>query len=133
MKVTKSRAKLTSSIQLGIGIKRTKKNWHHVGLLYKRENSDARFLHLAWHHKLVDEVLPPEYLIGLSELDAINKLYMVSFASLVAKSPSTIPYSISFDDDDYFNDEGNYVEKPLGMGLTCATFIVTLYKKTDLN
>lgn len=133
MKVTKSRAGLTSAVQLGVGIKAIRKQRHHVGLLYKKEDSPPRFLHLAWHHRLVDEALPPDYLIGFSQLDAMNKGYMVAYVSQVAKSPSEIPYSISFDGGYYFDDAGNYVPKPLGMGLTCATFIMTLYEKNGLQ
>lgn len=101
----------------------------HVGFIYQVDDSGPRFCHLAWHYKLEDEPLPPGYCWGPSGLDLLNKTVMAAYVALL-KQNARVPYSIGYDDEvGYFDNNGRYVAQPIGRGLTCATFILTVFSQ----
>jgi hypothetical protein len=88
--------------------------------------------HLAWHHRLRDEDLPADYQWGESGLDPINRVFMAAYVSLLPQNASVVPYGITTYGP-CFDEQGRYVDQPLGFGLTCATFILDVYARRGFN
>jgi hypothetical protein len=102
----------------------------HVGFIYQIDDSGPRFCHLAWHYTLKDEPLPPDYCWGPSGLDGVNKTVMAAYVALLKQNARDVPYSIDYDDEVcYFDHNGRYIAQPIGRGLTCATFILTVFSQ----
>lgn len=120
---------------LGVAISSIHQNQRHVGLIYSDDNNQPQLCHLAWHHKLKDEPLPPQYLWGVSGLDQFNKPFMAAYVSLLKQNSTPVPYGIDYADYSglYFDDQGNYIEQPIGRGLTCATFILAVFNRKGFN
>jgi hypothetical protein len=58
--------------ELGALIKQIGPGQHHVGLLYKL-GQEIRFVHLAWHYRLLSQEPTPDYFWVQSGLDETNR------------------------------------------------------------
>lgn len=106
----------------------------HVGFIYQIDDFGPRFCHFAWHYKLEDEPLPPDYGWGPSGLDLVNKTVIAAYVALLKQNARDVPYSIDYDDEVcYFDNNGRYITQPIGRGLTCATFILSVFSQLGFN
>ncbi|RUM02654.1 hypothetical protein [Rhizobium chutanense] len=115
---------------IGIAIGRSSATQNHVGFLYLAE-AGPRMLHLAWHYRLRDDSPYDDdwkdYLWADFNLeDEENRSALAAFVATVSlNSTNGIPYGFSFDGS-AFGPDGGFIPPPLGQGLTCATFVVTV-------
>lgn len=116
---------------LGVGIGAFNPNrpqQRHVGLIYRIDDSGPRFCHLAWHYILKDEPLPIDYHWCASGLDDVNKTVMAAYVALLKKNARAVPYGIDYaPPSKNFDEQGRYIIQPIGYGLTCATFILSVF------
>lgn len=99
----------------------------HSGILYLR-NGEARILDLAFHHWLRDEVASPPFRWSELGLDQENKVIMAALVARIANVQPAIPYGFNSDGVGIDPDSGNLVPPPIGRGLTCATFILAVFR-----
>jgi hypothetical protein len=82
---------------------------------------------LAFHFKLCDETPSPAYLWVDCGLDDVNKKVIAAYMGVIRKNKNNIPYGLDVDGNCFDRDTGEYIEQPLGKGLTCATFIMAIF------
>jgi len=110
----------------------------HVGLIYIRDEVTPVLCHLAWHYRLMfeDPVVRPtwsESNLHWCEvnLDRINRRVIAGWLEDLKTNPNEIPYGFDIQPP-VFTAEGQYIVQPDGKGLTCATFIVEVYRANAL-
>jgi hypothetical protein len=114
--------------QLGLGIKETIHNQRHCGIIYRPDPDQVRFLHLAFHFDLRNEVLNGSYWWATCGLDEDNQLVLAAFASLLAKEDPAVPYGFDAEGMVFEEETGKLKEPPAGRGLTCATFVMAVFR-----
>jgi hypothetical protein len=101
----------------------------HVAFLYKTDGHPARLAHLAWHHHQIPDGSPDEnYLWEQIQLDETNSSYVASWLDDRRAKPDNIPYGFSISGEVFDGDNDDFIDPPLGEGLTCATFIIAVLK-----
>jgi len=130
----------SNSIQVvSVGIAETADNQRHVGILY-RKNDQLRVCHLAWHCMLVDQLASETtsyqfdwVKIAIPDTPLRN---IVSFLELIANSSNgdEIPYSFLGQTQPFDRETGRYNPSVHeGDGLTCATFVLEVFKCLGLE
>lgn len=107
----------------------------HVALLYRETDGADWLLHLGWHHILYHEPWTAEYhWIPFQHLESEVLDGLVDLAVIVARRPAnrSIPYSAVYEPRQYFDHSGDYIRQADGDGLTCATFILALFRRWGL-
>lgn len=119
--------------QLGVAVRRNSLNLVHVGLLYKLPN-EIRLCHLAANYALIDAHAGEDYLWDKAGLPILDQEALSAYIRLVIDmNGRKIPYRFGYDGI-YFDEVGRYIRNDEdGTGLTCATFIMALYKVMDLE
>jgi hypothetical protein len=127
---------------LGVTVSGTAEQ-RHAGFIFK-DGADVRILHLAWHFALkrnsVDEYINAR---GLGPFCAYcceglldsQTLEVVSFLKVIWKrNQHAIPYGIGADGiEGFFNLDGTIARARSGDGLTCATFIMSVFSCLGLS
>ncbi|ASP20001.1 hypothetical protein ANTHELSMS3_01290 [Antarctobacter heliothermus] len=113
---------------LGLGIKEFHPNQRHCGIIYRPDENEVRFLHLAFHFDLRDEVLDGTYWWATCGLDEDNQLVLAAFASLLAAEDPAVPYGFDSEGLVFEADTGKLKAGPVGHGLTCATFVLAVFR-----
>jgi hypothetical protein len=122
---------------IGVAIKeRTADGQRHVGILYRHDRLGARFCHFADHCDLrtADAVPTRSYVWNTCVFiddDEINAKYMIGFISSL-KGGDKIPYGF-VNDAAPFATDGTFLEMEIGKGLTCASFLLTIFHQTGIK
>jgi hypothetical protein len=106
----------------------------HVAFLYQEKNN-WHLLHLGWHQLLIHENWDNTYhWIPFEHLEPELIETLVDNAVIIGsrKANNQIPYSVVFSDGQYFDEENNYIRHEIGEGLTCATFILAMFRRWSL-
>jgi hypothetical protein len=112
---------------LGVAVRLNELRLVHVGLLYK-QNGRIYLCHLAANYALINTYPDEHYLWQRARLPILDQQAMASYIRLVVSSNGkNIPYRFGYDGI-YFDRLGKYIRNDEGNGLTCATFIMALYK-----
>lgn len=124
----------TNGVFAGIILERLKSGSIHVGFLYRIETSDAYILHLRGHRKLLHEPPRAGQLCVLCQVEPLRLPSIAAFARrLWRKNKSQgIPYAFSSPEQDWFSAEGSLLLGPERLGLTCANFVLALYRAVGL-
>lgn len=107
----------------------------HIGLIYRNQDSKIMLLHLAWHHKLIKEEWDGKYhWLELKGLDRELQETFADWAEIVSNAgeETPIPYSVIFRSNKNFDPTGRFIDLKDGSGLTCATFILSLFNDFNL-
>lgn len=108
----------------------------HAGFLLQ-DDGKKEFVHLAWHKYLFNDS-EAEFLehgfAGYIPFDCptfsdLEREELVSFIKTVyKKNMKSVPYSIIGDGSSaFFNLDGSMPVKDAGLGLTCATFVMSIF------
>ncbi len=103
----------------------------HTGLLYRDEQGVFRVVHLAFHFDLRDEEIAGAATCARASLSHSNQEIVAAFASQVVRGDPQIKYGVT-SDGQCFDSVGNYIEGPIGTGLTCATFVTAIFRALQL-
>lgn len=103
-------------------------NQRHCGIIYRRTPQDLRFLHLAFHFDLRDDAFDRTYWWAPSGLDPVNQRILAAFASLILMGDPAIPYGFDSDGIVFDRTTGELYPPPVGKGLTCATFVLAVFR-----
>ena len=123
---------------LAVAVCQTRPDQLHVGLVYIRDEVTPILCHLAWHHMLrfEDPVVRPSWSISNIHwqevnLDHINRRVIAGWLEDLRSNPNDIPYGFDIEPP-VFSANGQYIVQPNGKGLTCATFVVEVYRANAL-
>ena len=124
----------TDSVFAGVFLERLKSDWTHVGFLYRSEDSEAYVLHLWGHGQLLHKLPKVGQLCVLCEIEPVRLPALAAFArSLYRRNKNQgIPYAFSSPEQDWFSADGNLLLGPDRLGLTCANFVLALYRAAGL-
>ena len=104
----------------------------HMGLLYRPDAMPSLLLHLRTHFDLRNEEPTAEYRWLQVDLDELNRRAIVGLCELIATSQSKVPYGFSYNGQ-YFEPTGNFIEPGFGNGLTCATFVMAVFRTVKIE
>ena len=100
----------------------------HIGVLYHLDDGAVRMCHLGWNWDLRLDRPTSNYMWGKSGLDGYTKHFLAAQFDLIGKAnPNAIPYGLDAYGD-CFDSDGNYLPLPIGKGMTCASFIVSVFR-----
>ena len=107
----------------------------HVGVLYAGPHEPLRFLHLAFHARLTDELFhtsafqPTRPYIGvIPNVDPELWLSVVAVCKRVAlRNKRNIPYGVLYEGGRFLQD-GRIELGKSAHGLTCATFVLHIFE-----
>ena len=119
---------LEGSHYLGLAIRNIADEQNHCGILYRLDSGEVRMLHLAFHFDLRDEELRANYWCAPAGLELENQLVVAAFASTIANAKPNVPYGFDANGMVFDSGSGELLEAPAGRGLTCATFILALFR-----
>ena len=124
----------TTEVFAGVILERLKSNRTHVGFLYRTEGNYTCVLHLSGHRQLQEEPPRKGQLCILCEIEPVRLPSLAAFArSLYRKNKNQgIPYAFSSPEQDWFSTEGGLLLGPERLGLTCANFVLALYRAVGL-
>lgn len=104
-------------------------NTFHLGMIYRHPETDIlRFLHLGWHHKLLDESVPNSHW-GIIDLppERCSDLAIKCLLVLNANLSGMVPYAFSKPNGFFDSKTGRMLLGPNKIGLTCATLVLALF------
>lgn len=101
----------------------------HIGLLYRVDNQAASVLHLRHHFDLKNEAPSPEFRWIQIDLDEINRRLLVGLCRAIAARAKNVAFGFTYADTLYFTESGEYIDQPVGHGLTCATFVMAVFAR----
>jgi hypothetical protein len=114
---------------LGLIVKEYNPSQRHVGFLYKEvEEGPAKFCELRFHHELY---------VGASssgmnwidiELNETDKISLAGWIEATLSDQVNMPYGFDWDGQVFDSETDQMIDPPIGKGLTCASFIVAVFK-----
>ena len=122
-----------SSQQMNVVIVQFDEDQKHCGIVYKFDGK-CNMLHLAWHHDLRNETDMKDcqdYCCIISQLEE-HRQYAICAMCDQIKDDTDIPYGI-FYKNSFFTDEGKLQLEDGEVGLTCATFVLAVFKSCQLR
>jgi hypothetical protein len=108
----------------------------HAGILYQDPHQQTRVLHLAWHHQLRDDPHDEhDGWLGITPLlDEIDQRVLLGACRSVAKHRAALqlPYGFRYQHS-RLDQDGNFIPGPGESGLTCATFVLAVFRMAALD
>lgn len=119
----------TDGADLGVAIFGSNGSFH-TGLLYRDETNTGWFLHLAFHHDLVQDQPPTRAHWAASKLSTVDQQLIAEFCHLVWERhrQGGLPYGFDYADA-RFQESGEFVVGATSHGLTCATFVLAVVER----
>lgn len=120
--------KVDQSFIVGLGIL-DNQGQRHIGFIYLDDKQTVyKICHFCWHRVLRNENLRnDDYTVESLKIEETNQTYLVSALDLVTNLNSNhIPYGFRVPIQ-VFDNEYRYVGNGLGEGLTCATFVKSIF------
>lgn len=114
---------------------------HHVGIVFRHPQCMTQLLHLAWHHRLIQEELHVAnahipsipYSIIVIDIDPIRIPGVIAKLDLIyERHTRNIPYGILYNGA-RFDDEGLLRLGQQAVGLTCATFVIAALESARIR
>ena len=99
----------------------------HTGIVYVDASGQKKMLHLCSHHKLKSEVFDDDYLeFCIKTSEEVGK-QLLAIIIVLAEFLPEIPYGVGVASAAGSFVSGRYIKPDLNDGLTCATFVTTLF------
>jgi hypothetical protein len=108
----------------------------HIGVVYRHDTLGARFCHFLGHCTLHITDDPPirNYLWdrchSIDDDDVTGRVMAALIASI--KGGDRVPYGFVNDTQPFANN-GTFVEMEIGKGLTCASFVLTIFHQSGID
>lgn len=109
----------------------------HCGILFKY-NGNPNVLHLRYHRKLVSHSLNDKsmkdvkYVMVKSKISTDMQIVISAKCRRIIKTNQQIPYGLSFENST-FNKDGKLILGVNEVGLTCATFVLSVFNSCNIN
>ena len=105
----------------------------HVGIAFRESERECALLHLPWHHRPVRGELDTTFYWVQHSIDPLRLFSILAFCDLVHQSnPGGIPYGFDAPNDCFDAQTGQWLLGPSGRGLTCATFVLAIYRAVGI-
>lgn len=107
----------------------------HTGFVVRDFYDNSILFHLGRNNYYRNEPLSERYsylLVPAFEPEVANAIISL-LVTVLESTQGDVPYSIAWDDDSYFNDEGHLIKAEPGDGFTCATFVLEILKRQGLD
>lgn len=124
--------------QVAIAISHSALGSGHIGIGFHSAKAGPQVLHLAWHHLLQTHAIPAELKVCWA-VDALcvppsASRQLVALVRAVSSRGPTINYGINFvAARGSFSSNGGYKAPKGSDGLTCATFVVEVFRAGMVN
>lgn len=105
----------------------------HCGIIYKFKGQNS-VIHLAWHYNLQHELDMSkfqDYYSVKSQLDEYRQYALCAMCDVI-KEDTNIPYAFYYQDT-VFNEKGKLCLGKNEVGLTCATFVLAVFKSSSIE
>lgn len=110
-----------STVAVGLNSKH-----EHTGLAYKDKEGTIRFVHLAMHYDLRDELPKDTYYYQTPNFpEEVLTQISTTTRRIIKRCGQNLPYALSAPTDSFHPDTG--VFRADRVGLTCATFVVAVF------
>jgi hypothetical protein len=105
----------------------------HLGLLFSTKKEGRQLLHLAFHKQMVVEPFPaatgPCWIAAFVDLPPAASIALVGMVRSVATKKAQVPFGLNFTAaKGSFGKTGIYSTPRASDGLTCATYIVEIFR-----
>lgn len=104
----------------------------HAGFVVKAFDDKLLLFDLAWHNIFRQSNIESTYAYTVAGfLDQYSANAIIAFLAILHHAnKGKIPYSINYEDGEYFDKAtGECLKKGLGQGLTCATFVLEVLSR----
>jgi hypothetical protein len=119
-----------------VAIKSISQTQQHVGVIYRAEGEEHALLHLKFHDKLErDELEFLSYYWIKPSIDPRNLQLLAEWLAVIwarNKNKGLLPFSIEYSGR-YFASDATFSRTGVGEGLTCATFILSVFSDFGLS
>src|SRR5437879_3896379 len=108
----------------------------HIGVLHRdHESNSVLMLHLAWHHRLKNDVPDQTFLWVDPPFHPRRLVQIAAICRQVWRSNKAggIPYAFSPPNDCFDAQTGAFLFGPTRLGLTCATFVLAIFDCAGLK
>ncbi|QXH96078.1 hypothetical protein HU749_006740 [Pseudomonas ogarae] len=107
----------------------------HTGFVVKDFFGDVWLFHLASNNVYIKSIFTSRYhYLLVPSLEPETELVIISFlAVLYGVTEGKVPYSIGWDEKQYFDSGGGLVMDNPGDGFTCATFVLESFKRYGMD
>lgn len=107
----------------------------HAGLLYRDEDGVISLIHLGWNYLLTQGPPDDSYYWVPCSLDERVQEDVAGFLEVLWKKnrDQRVPYSTKLSSDlNFFDERGERIQVPVGDGLTCASFVLHVFRALEL-
>jgi hypothetical protein len=124
---------------LAIGICRTSHGNTHTGVAYRNAKAEVRFFHQAFHHvtregpiAIESEQMGGPFFCVVLSVEEDRARAIAGFWEFIASLGEQIGYALRDDPDALFDPNTGTLVLPNGKGLSCSTFVLTLFRSVRL-
>lgn len=117
-------------LAFGIRYSDVTRRQQHVGILFRDSTGQLLLLHQPWHYNTLCEQPSDEYFsfVPLMFSRAERQMLAAQMKSFAESNPQGVPYAFTSPDEDCFGPERKWLLSDDGVGLTCATFIIAVFR-----
>lgn len=130
-------AKLPDGVLLALAITGSldDEGQRHTGFVVRDFFDNSQLFHLGRNNYYRQEVLTKSYtylLVPALEPETANAIISL-LVTVLQNTHGNVPYSIAWDQEEYFDDNGQLVKTDPVDGFTCATFVLEIMKRQGLE
>ncbi|TDV54424.1 hypothetical protein EC919_104160 [Pseudomonas graminis] len=107
----------------------------HTGFVVKDFNDNSQLFHLGRNNLYRQDLLAPRYsylLIPSMEPETANSIIAL-LVKVLEDTQGNVPYSIAWEDEEYFDSSGVLVKTDPIDGFTCATFVLEILRRQGME
>lgn len=121
---------------VGVAVGKVDSDQFHSGIIIRDlDDGSLKFIHLAWHYRLQKDNLEgdlADYYLSLPQItDEDKRSLSVWCIYIYNQNKDGLPYGLLYDNGSF--DPNGIPVLGNGVGFTCATFILAVFKTAEIN
>lgn len=137
IELRKHDAELPDDVNLALVIRgeTSEDGQRHTGFVVRNLLGEYLLFHLGGNNRFAKSQFTAHYrYLLVPALQPETETAIISFLSILYEATGgKIPYSIGWDEREYFDDQNALVGMEVGDGFTCATFVLESFKRYGLD
>lgn len=115
---------------VAVGLEETGCGRHHIGIFVRKDDEPLRFVHLAWHLRLMNDAAGEAHVWTCPNVRPERLRLVGSMCRLVwqMNAERGLPYAFSSPSDFFDRATGEARLGPTRLGLTCASFVIAIFE-----